>query len=169
LLHGDFDQHIDQTSDDSAEQNRPAYIEVMIPLVKCTARPASEALPKRVLVVEDNKINQTVLASMLQRMGVAHDIANNGEEALQMQAVDPVDLILMDCQMPVLNGYDATEAIRADVARYGRPRIIAVSANSMEDDKARCLAVGMDDFVAKPVRMDQLREVLLRWTAVPSE
>jgi len=169
LLHGDFDQHIDQTSDDSAEQNRPAYIEVMIPLVKCTARPASEALPKRVLVVEDNKINQTVLASMLQRMGVAHDIANNGEEALQMQAVDPVDLILMDCQMPVLNGYDATETIRADVARYGRPRIIAVSANSMEDDKARCLAVGMDDFVAKPVRMDQLREVLLRWTAVPSE
>lgn len=163
LLNGEFDQHITQVDEGKEDHNRPARIEAIIPGVKCHSRPSGHSLPTKVLLVEDNKINQTVLASMLDRMGIGYDIANNGEEALKLQANDPQGLILMDCQMPVLNGFDATEALRSDVNRYGRPRIIAISANSMEEDKAHCLAVGMDDFVAKPVRMDQLREVLQRW------
>lgn len=163
ILNGEFDQHISQVEEGNEDQNRPAVLEAVIPGVRCHSRPSGSLLPEKVLLVEDNKINQTVLASMLDRMGVGYLIANNGEEALQMQADDPLSLILMDCQMPVLNGFDATEALRSDVARYGRPKIIAVSANSMEEDKAHCLAVGMDDFVAKPIRMDRLREVLQRW------
>lgn len=162
LLEGDFDHHV-QTGAMDEDDDRAAVMFAQVPQVLCSNRPTKHALPEKVLLVEDNKINQTVLGSMLQRMGVEYVIANNGEEALAMQTELHMPVILMDCQMPVMNGFVATESLRADVVRYGRPKIIAVSANSMEDDKARCLAVGMDDFVAKPVRMDQLREALQRW------
>lgn len=164
ILEGDFDHHVQTDGGASqGEEDRSAVMIAQVPDVVCCNRPSKQGLPERVLLVEDNKINQTVLGSMLKRMGVDYVVANNGAEALALQSDLQASLILMDCQMPVMNGFTATEQIRADVLKYGRPSIIAVSANSMEEDKARCLAVGMDDFVAKPVRMDQLREALQRW------
>lgn len=138
--------------------------QVVLPNFSASLKDLNEQLPKRVLVVEDNKVNQTVIVSMLKRMGIDFDIANHGEEALEQQQANPADVILMDCQMPVLDGFDTTVAIRRQHSRYGNPVIIAVSANSMEKDKTHCFTVGMDDFIAKPVRMDELRNILMRWS-----
>ena len=138
---------------------------ISLPGFSASMKDMNEVLPKRVLVVEDNKVNQKVMASMLKRMGIEHDIANDGEEALKQQAENPCELILMDCQMPVMDGFDATLAMRRQEKRYQKPKIIAVSANSMEQDKTHCFAVGMDDFIAKPVRMDDLRNLLMRWSS----
>ncbi|GAA6135789.1 hybrid sensor histidine kinase/response regulator LadS [Oceaniserpentilla sp. 4NH20-0058] len=138
-------------------------VELMIPNIIVHAKQLADQLPKRVLVIEDNEINQKVMASMLTRMGIEFEIAINGQEGLIKQAENPAPIILMDCQMPVLDGFDTTIAMRQDVQRYLDPIIIAVSANSMEMDKTRCISVGMNDFIAKPVRMEDLRSSLLRW------
>jgi CheY-like chemotaxis protein len=138
--------------------------QISLPGFSTSMKAINEALPQRVLVVEDNKVNQKVMASMLKRMGIEHELANDGEEALKLQAESPCSVILMDCQMPVMDGFDATVAMRRQEQRYQKPIIIAVSANSMEQDKTQCFAVGMDDFIAKPVRMDELRNLLMRWS-----
>lgn len=138
--------------------------QISLPGFSTSMKAINETLPQRVLVVEDNKVNQKVMASMLKRMGIEHDLANDGEEALKLQAENPCSVILMDCQMPVMDGFDATVAMRRQEQRYKKPIIIAVSANSMEHDKTQCFAVGMDDFIAKPVRMDELRNLLMRWS-----
>jgi CheY-like chemotaxis protein len=140
--------------------------DIYLPYFAVSKKKGSDHLPKQVLVVEDNEINQKVMRSMLSRMGIECEIAINGEDALNIQALRPVDIILMDCQMPVMDGFDTTVAIRSNVKRYQQPIIIAVSANSMELDKTRCLAVGMNDFIAKPVRMADLRNVLMRWEGI---
>lgn len=137
--------------------------DIVIPNFSVSKNKNIEHLPKRVLVVEDNEINQKVMSSMLTRLGVHCELAINGHDALHKQAQSPFDIILMDCQMPVMDGFDTTLAMRANVRRYQHPIIIAVSANSMELDKTQCVAVGMNDFIAKPVRMDELRNVLVRW------
>jgi len=137
---------------------------IRLPGFSTSMKDINETLPKRVLVVEDNKVNQKVMESMLKRMGIEYDLANDGEEALKQQADNPSELILMDCQMPIMDGFDATLAMRRHEKRYQKPIIIAVSANSMEQDKTHCFAVGMDDFIAKPVRMDDLRNLLMRWS-----
>lgn len=137
--------------------------DIHLPVFSVSKKQNNVKLPKRVLVVEDNEINQKVMISMLTRMGVECEIAVNGEDALHLQAKNPYDIILMDCQMPIMDGFDTTIAIRANAKRYQNPVIIAVSANSMELDKTHCLAVGMNDFIAKPVRMDDLRNALLGW------
>jgi CheY-like chemotaxis protein len=112
-----------------------------------------------VLVVDDNAVNQRVVRGLLERAGCAVTAAHNGAEGVE-RSRDGFDLILMDCVMPGMDGCQATEAIRA--LEEGGPAsfIVALTANAFADDRARCLASGMDDFLAKPVRSAELRRVL---------
>lgn len=116
----------------------------------------------RVLLVEDHVVNQKVAMTMLERLGCHADMVANGLEALQALANVPYDLVLMDCMMPELDGYDATRAIREREAREGRPRlpILALTANAMPTDRERCLEAGMDDHLAKPLRMHELADAM---------
>jgi signal transduction histidine kinase/DNA-binding response OmpR family regulator len=126
--------------------------------------PAVSRLVGRVLVAEDNPVNQGVVRAMLRRMGLEPVLTANGEEAVQAVGEKTFDLVLMDCQMPVMDGYEATAAIRrlpADAA--GRLPIVALTANAMPGDEQRCRDAGMDGFLAKPYSFTQLRAVLARW------
>jgi two-component system sensor histidine kinase/response regulator len=119
----------------------------------------------RVLVVEDNAVNQKVAQGLLKKFGIQVDIAANGQEALNTLENFPFDLVLMDCQMPVMDGYDATLKIRlldSKVLNRNIP-IVAMTANSMQGDRDKCLSVGMDDFISKPVNPSKLQEALKRW------
>ncbi|MBI5086556.1 MAG: response regulator [Acidobacteria bacterium] len=113
------------------------------------AAPASSETP-RILVVEDNRINQKVVVSLLRKKGYTADIANNGQEALDCLKLREYGLVLMDVQMPVLDGLEATHQIRAD-ARFALLPIVAMTAHAMNGDRERCLQAGMNDYVAKPV------------------
>lgn len=116
---------------------------------------------RRVLLVEDNTINQKVGKRMLENLGCTVDVASNGAEALTSWGAHHYDAVFMDCDMPVMNGFDATREIRrheADTAR--RTPIVALTANALPSDRERCLASGMDDFIAKPVREEALNAVL---------
>jgi signal transduction histidine kinase/ActR/RegA family two-component response regulator len=126
-------------------------------------RPAPESLERlRVLVAEDNAVNQTIAMTMLSRMGIAATLVHDGRAALDAVAAHPYDVVLMDMQMPELDGLEATRAIRAQVPAVAQPWIIAVTANAFEQDRQRCLEAGMDDFVGKPYKPGPLREALLR-------
>ena len=117
-----------------------------------------------VLVVEDNVVNQKLAGHQLQRLGYAMHKVNNGREAVERLAQSTYGVVLMDCQMPGMDGYAATRAIRQAEAGTGRHTpIIAVTANALDGDRERCLAAGMDDYVAKPVSMETLRSVLERY------
>jgi len=119
----------------------------------------------RVLVAEDNVVNQTVIIRLLEKLGCKADLAQNGSMAVQMALADHYDLILMDYHMPEMNGADATLAIRAGTIGCTRLPIIALTASVMEWEQGRCIQSGMDDFLAKPVRLCDLENVLFRWTA----
>jgi two-component system sensor histidine kinase/response regulator len=116
----------------------------------------------RILIADDNIVNQQVAMHILEKLGCHTDIAKNGEEAISMHTQHAYDLILMDCQMPVMDGYQATRAIRAQESGTRTP-IIAVTAFTMQGERDRCMAAGMDDFLAKPIRLGTLREALGRW------
>jgi CheY-like chemotaxis protein/HPt (histidine-containing phosphotransfer) domain-containing protein len=115
----------------------------------------------RVLVAEDNPTNQKVIVMRLTRLGCVVDVANDGLEAVQACSSNSYDLILMDCQMPVMDGFQATRAIREQGSR--RVPIIAVTANAMEGEREKCLDAGMDDYLAKPVRPEDLIAKLKQW------
>jgi CheY-like chemotaxis protein/HPt (histidine-containing phosphotransfer) domain-containing protein len=116
----------------------------------------------RVLVAEDNKVNQVVATSLLKRLGYQADVVGNGMEALAAVHNGSYDVILMDMQMPVMDGLEATGRIRTEVPKDRQPSIIAMTANVMIEDRALCLGAGMDDFLAKPFRAEQLRAALDR-------
>ncbi|MEP7246284.1 MAG: response regulator [Gammaproteobacteria bacterium] len=128
-------------------------------------------LGARVLLVEDNPVNQQVAWQILSRLGITADIADNGEEALASVRTEHFDAVLMDCQMPVMDGYSAATAIREweRTTRRTRTPIIAMTANAMAGDRAKCLAAGMDDYVAKPVKIDVLAAALARWLVSSQE
>lgn len=118
------------------------------------------------LLVEDNPVNQIVASKMLEKLGLTYEVVNNGEEAInKLKQPHEFDIVLMDCQMPVMDGYDATEAWREyeSETELKRLPVIAMTANAMEGDKEKCLAAGMDDYVAKPVKLQALKEALARW------
>ena len=126
--------------------------------------PAQQPLHGAVLLVEDNPINQLVATAMLEKLGVTASVAGNGQEAIAKITAEHFDLVLMDCQMPVMDGYAATAAIRKLTAnRPPRLPIVAVTANTMPGDDLKCLAAGMDDVLAKPFSLLQLRSVLVQW------
>ena len=127
-----------------------------------TASPPTPCLPLRILMAEDNLVNQKVTLRLLQRLGYTADVAANGHEALQALERAVYDVVLMDIQMPVMNGLEATRQICARYDVAGRPRIIAVTANAMTGDRERCLEAGMDDYLSKPVRLEVLDEALRR-------
>jgi CheY-like chemotaxis protein len=115
-------------------------------------------------VAEDNRVNQTVITRMLQKLGHRVDVAANGLEAVSALRRIAYDLVFMDCQMPEMDGFGATRAIRAGEA--GTPRhipIVALTANAMHGDREQCMAAGMDDYIAKPVTKQTLAAALERW------
>ncbi len=119
---------------------------------------------RRVLLVEDNKVNQMVASGMLLKLGYGVKIANNGREALGLLQERHFDVVLMDVQMPEMDGYQATREIRQRERKSGEHiPIIAMTANAMEGDEALCLTAGMDDYLAKPVKVEQLDSKLRRW------
>jgi PAS domain S-box-containing protein len=117
----------------------------------------------RVLLAEDNAVNQLVARKQLERLGCQVEIADNGEDALAALQQRPFDLVLMDCQMPVLDGYAATRAIRALGPPLRDIPVIALTANALAGDRQRCLDAGMDDFMTKPFRPRELQQLLERW------
>jgi signal transduction histidine kinase/DNA-binding response OmpR family regulator len=117
-----------------------------------------------VLLVEDNPINQSVAQAMLRLLGLQVTLASHGQEALDLARAHDFDLVLMDCQMPVMDGFAATAAIRCLPGDRGRDvPIVALTANTMQGDEARCLEAGMDDFLAKPYSLAHLQATLSRW------
>ncbi len=120
----------------------------------------------KILVAEDNLVNQQVIVNQLQILGHEADCATNGEEALAMLAQHDYDLVLMDCQMPVLDGYTTTQQLRRMEGKDSHTVIIALTANAMPADREQCLAAGMDDYISKPVSLDALQAVLQRWITV---
>ncbi|HSB54126.1 MAG TPA: response regulator, partial [Gemmatimonadales bacterium] len=114
----------------------------------------------RVLVVDDNAVNQRVAARMLAKEGCRVDGAADGQEAVDLASRLPYDLILMDCMMPRMDGYEATAAIRKLPTPAGKVPVIAMTANALQGERERCLAAGMDDYVTKPVRPEELHAVI---------
>jgi CheY-like chemotaxis protein len=141
-------------------------------ITRHTLREAKQARVRaHVLVVDDNLVNQTVAVRTLENMGCRVDVAANGHEAVEASARNTYDCIFMDCQMPEMDGYEATGVIRRREAQAGAGShvpIIAMTANAMEGDRERCLAAGMDDYVSKPARRDELESTLETW-ARPSK
>ncbi len=136
-----------------------------------TVQPTLEkpSTDKRILLAEDNAVNQMVLLAMLRRLGFAADPVLNGAEAIRaLQTVD-YDLVLMDCEMPEVDGYEATRRIRNPATRAlnSKVPIVAVTANAMPGDRDRCLHIGMDDYLSKPIEPGELLNVLSKWTRPP--
>ncbi len=137
------------------------------PLMTPVSKPQTEnkQLEGCVLLVEDNPVNEMVARKMLEKLGLDSITATNGQQALDLLESEPVDVVLMDCQMPEMDGFEATRHLRereklADAAALP---VIAMTANVMEGDRERCLQAGMDDYLGKPVRMDELESTLRRW------
>lgn len=116
-----------------------------------------------VLLAEDNIVNQQVANGIFKKLGVKLDIASDGIEAVNKASLKAYDLIFMDVQMPNMDGYDATNAIKANTTPNNKTPIIAMTANAMQGDKEKCLAVGMDDYLPKPIQKERLRQIMLRW------
>jgi CheY-like chemotaxis protein len=121
-----------------------------------------EGVSARVLLVEDNPVNQMVAQAMLGQLRHEVEVARNGQEALDALGRSKYDVILMDCQMPVMDGFEATRAIRALDGDVNRIPIVAMTANAMKEDRQRCLDAGMNDYLAKPVSVRDLASVIGR-------
>jgi PAS domain S-box-containing protein len=127
------------------------------------APPSAAAASYLVLLVDDNAVNQKVGAKMLERLGCRVELAANGLEAVEAWSRVPYQLVFMDCQMPEMDGFEATTEIRRRERSGQRTPIVALTANAMQGDRERCLAAGMDDYLSKPIKPDQLKGVLTRW------
>ena len=136
---------------------------------RAAAAPLPRRLVGRVLVAEDNLVNALVVEAMLLQLGLEAELVENGAQAVDRWQQSRPDLLLMDCQMPELDGFKATAAIRAREAQLGLPRvpIIALTANAYESDRERCLSVGMDEHLAKPFREEELRALLAVYLEPP--
>ncbi|HNB02425.1 MAG TPA: response regulator, partial [Nitrosomonas sp.] len=140
--------------------DKSAYSET--PIKQSTsALPAKNLTQGKVLLAEDNLVNQEVAKAMLAKLGFKVDIANDGQQALDFMNKQRYDIVLMDCQMPIMDGFEATTQIRK---QYGQTiPIIALTANATEDDRNHCIEAGMDDFLSKPYTLNQLNQVLTKW------
>lgn len=138
------------------------------------ARPEAEAMAEirpvngqyRVLVAEDNEVNQKIVLKMLDKMSIRAECVTNGLEVIEALCKRSYDLILMDCQMPIMDGYETTARVRTDrVVGNNRIPIIAMTANAMKGDREQCLAAGMNDYLAKPLSASRLSEAMEKWIA----
>jgi CheY-like chemotaxis protein len=134
-----------------------------------TSPPDRQAAKSHILIAEDNLINQKLLRRLLEKLGHSVEVAANGREAVEKWAAGSYDLILMDCQMPEMDGYEATREIR--IAEGGRTHIpvIAVTANAMPADRQKCLTAGMDAFVSKPIKMEALIKAVEQFLALAAD
>lgn len=123
----------------------------------------------RILVAEDNPVNQMIAVKMLEKLSLSAVVAGNGREALEQLKQSSYDLILMDCQMPELDGYETTREIRNSKSNHSTIPIIAMTANAMADDEQRCLDVGMNDYISKPIDFQKLAVVLSRWISIETK
>jgi CheY-like chemotaxis protein len=117
--------------------------------------------PLRILLAEDNVVNQKLALRLLQQMGYRADLASNGIEAIECVERQTYDVVLMDVQMPEMDGLEASRRIVATWPSDRRPRIVAMTANAMQGDRDMCLAAGMDDYITKPIRVERLVEALV--------
>jgi two-component system sensor histidine kinase/response regulator len=158
----------------SAAPKRAAAQTVQSPGV-VPANSGSQPSKARILLAEDNAINQKVALSQLQEIGYQADVAVNGLEVLKALQHLPYDIVLMDCQMPEMDGYETTRQIRKveggglSISSHRPIHIIAMTAHVMEGDREKCLQAGMDDYISKPVHSDELRKVLERWERLAGE
>jgi CheY-like chemotaxis protein len=131
----------------------------------------AERIPLRILLAEDNLVNQKVAVRLLAKMGYRARVAANGLEVLDALRQQDFDLVFMDVQMPEMDGLDATRQIRRGWPADRAPRIVAMTAGAFEADQQRCLDAGMDDYVSKPIRVGQLRAALERChaSAIPPD
>jgi signal transduction histidine kinase/ActR/RegA family two-component response regulator len=136
-----------------------------------SVRPNANETPSRpelILVVDDNRVNRLLAAAILRKLGYRSDEAADGRQAVEIHLARPYDLILMDCMMPVMDGFSATRAIRvAEAETGGHVPIIALTASVIDGDRDKCHIAGMDDFVAKPFRQEDLEKALNRWLKAP--
>ncbi|MBS8241610.1 response regulator [Marinobacter lipolyticus] len=142
----------------------PIY-EQAVPITEPAVVPEEEHAPipaLDILLVEDNQVNQLVASSLLRKLGHHVDLAENGKRALQALTNKNYDIVLMDCQMPVMDGYEATRRIRENPDWQALP-VVAVTANVMQGDREDCLASGMNDYITKPYNRDELKAVIARW------
>jgi two-component system, sensor histidine kinase and response regulator len=123
----------------------------------------------RVLVAEDNEVNQKVVSRMLERLGHHAEVAVNGREAVERAKAGTFDIVLMDCQMPEMDGWEATARIRAALAGRRRLPILALTANASDADRQRCLDAGMDAHLSKPLKLERLAEALSTWGPTPRD
>jgi CheY-like chemotaxis protein len=143
------------------------------PEEKPEAKPTFDAemgqrLPLRILLAEDNPVNRKLALHVLQRLGYTADVAVDGVETLEAVLDQDYDVVLMDIQMPQMDGLEATRAIRRELPSERQPRIIAVTANVMKEDRDACLAAGMDDYLGKPFRVEELVAALSKSRAAES-
>jgi CheY-like chemotaxis protein len=125
-------------------------------------------IPLDILLVEDNTVNQKVAKRLLERLGYHIDAVGNGLEALSALSSRRYHLILMDIQMPDMDGFEATRSIRHRLPPELQPKIIAVTANALKDDRKRCLDAGMNDYIVKPIKMDEVRDAIRRQFPSPA-
>jgi CheY-like chemotaxis protein len=130
--------------------------------------PSDRAPSDRILVVEDNAINQRVLVAMLKNLGYQSDVAANGREAVGMLEKIAYRAVFMDCWMPVLDGYQATEEIRRQETSTSRVPVIALTGSALPEERDRAQQAGMDDFVTKPITLETMRQLLERWCPLPA-
>jgi two-component system, sensor histidine kinase and response regulator len=149
---------------------RARLLEAMADVAEAEEPAAALAAPAatgaRILIAEDNEVNQLVIETMLSKRGFVVDVANDGAEALAKLAHGEYAAVFMDCQMPNVDGYEATGRIRAQERDGRRLPVIAMTAHAMAGDRERCLDAGMDDYLSKPLRPDALDAVLERWLGV---
>lgn len=156
-----------QGSEFSFELALPLATEAELRPVPSAASKPLQALSGRVLVVEDDRVNQRVIGMMLSRLGVTHELVDNGKSAVHRATTEDWDLVLMDVQMPDVDGLEATRRIRKHPR--GRLPIVALTANALSEDRQACQAAGMDGFLAKPVRETELRAALNQWLSRKKE
>ena len=144
------------------------WFTLSLPLVSSRQKPHPKMSPdddaaRRILVVEDNLVNQKVARKMLSKLGLKADMAGDGQQALHALEKTSYDIILMDMQMPIMDGITATRTIRTREDEWGAPIIIAMTANAFHTDRQACLEAGMNDFLSKPVRIEDLQAKLTQW------
>ena len=148
----------------AVELAAPASADIAVPRSAAERRGAPVwSRPPLVLVAEDSQINQIVATRVLERCGCSVKVVEDGAEALEALAAQRFDAVLMDCQMPLMDGYDATRELRRREQGAAHTPVIAMTAHAMAGDRERCLQAGMDDYISKPVRHADLTDVLMRW------